>query len=193
MAGQHSDAYSFKMSDVKLRYEIDPRCIQTFTALLHISFPPIDIKIIIIIWRANHPYSQLRAELRRTLLQRVREAGMQGCLWLPATSAHYDHGAQPRSKVFDFFPGEENRIVCKTLVVQKRTNAQLNSHIALAGNRTGVTLVRGEHFKHKPTMPPDIQNNSQKVSTSRDTLYTIFIRNGKNIGLFSCSSLTLVG
>ena len=39
----------------------------------------------------------------------------------------YDHGAQPRSKVFDFF--EENRMVWKTLVAQQRTNAQLNSHI----------------------------------------------------------------
>ena len=39
---------------------------------------------------ANHPYSQLRAELRRT--------------WLQATLTHYDHGAKPRSKVFDFFP-----------------------------------------------------------------------------------------
>ena len=59
-------------------------------------------KVIIIIWGANHPYSQLRAESRRTRLQRVREAGMQGRLWLPATSIRYDHGAQPRSKVFDF-------------------------------------------------------------------------------------------
>ena len=29
---------------------------------------------------------------------------MQGRLWLPATSTHYDHGAQPRSKLFGFFP-----------------------------------------------------------------------------------------
>ena len=28
-------------------------------------------------------------------IQRVQEAGMQGRLWLPATSTHYDHGAQP--------------------------------------------------------------------------------------------------
>ena len=52
--------------------------------------------LIITIWGANRPYSQLRAELRRTRLQRVREAGMQGRLWLPATSTHYDHGAQPK-------------------------------------------------------------------------------------------------
>ena len=45
---------------------------------------------------ANHPYSQLRAELQRTRLQRVREAGIQGRLWLPATSTHYDHRAQPK-------------------------------------------------------------------------------------------------
>ena len=57
----------------------------------------------IIIWGANRPYSPLRAELRRTRLQRVREVGMQGRIQLPATSTHYDHGAQPRSKVFDFF------------------------------------------------------------------------------------------
>ena len=38
-------------------------------------------------------------------LQRVREAGMQGRLWLPATSTHYDHGVQPRSKVFNFPEG----------------------------------------------------------------------------------------
>ena len=29
---------------------------------------------------------------------------MQGRIQLPATSTHYDHGAQPRTKVFDFFP-----------------------------------------------------------------------------------------
>ena len=45
---------------------------------------------IIIIWGANHSYSQLRAELRRTRLQHVCEAGM------PATSTHYYHGAQPK-------------------------------------------------------------------------------------------------
>ena len=56
---------------------------------------------------AKHPYSQLRAELRRTRLQRVWEAGMQGRLWLPATSTHYDHGAQPRFKVFDFSRGRK--------------------------------------------------------------------------------------
>ena len=57
--------------------------------------------MIIIIWGANHPYSQLRAELRRTRLQSVQEAGMQGRLWLPATSTYYDHGAQPGTKVFE--------------------------------------------------------------------------------------------
>ena len=82
----------------------------------------------LIIWGANHPYSQLRAELRRTRLQRVREAGMQGRIQLPATSTHYDHGAQPRSKVFIFFLWEENRIVWKTLVAQQRTNAN-STHI----------------------------------------------------------------
>ena len=102
---------------------------------------------------AYHPYSQLRAELRRTLLQRVREAGMQGRIQLPATPTHYDHGAQPRLKVFDFFLREENRIVWKTLVAQQRTNAQLNSHMAPTGNQTRVTLVRGERFTHKPTVP----------------------------------------
>ena len=61
--------------------------------------------IIIIIWGANHPYSQLRAELQRTRLQRVREAGMQGRLWLPATSTHNDHEAQPKiESVYFFFP-----------------------------------------------------------------------------------------
>ena len=48
------------------------------------------------IWEANHPHSQLRAELRRTGLQRVREAGMQKRLWLPAISTHYDQGAQQK-------------------------------------------------------------------------------------------------
>ena len=64
--------------------------------------------MIIIIWGANRPYSQLRAELRRTRLQRVREAGMQGRLWLPATSTHYmttEHSQ--RSKVFDFSRGRK--------------------------------------------------------------------------------------
>ena len=28
-----------------------------------------------------------------------------------------------------------------------------STHIALVGNQTGVTLVRGERFKQKPTMP----------------------------------------
>ena len=78
---------------------------------------------------------------------------MQGCIQLPATSTHYDHGAQPRSKVFYFFLREENQIVWKTLVAQQRTNAQLNSHMAPTGNRTGVTLVRGERFTHKPIVP----------------------------------------
>ena len=45
-------------------------------------------------------------------------------------------------------------MVWKTLVAQQKTNAQLNSHMALAENRTRVTLVRGERITHKPTMPP---------------------------------------
>ena len=44
-------------------------------------------------------------------------------------------------------------MVWKTLEAQQRTNAQLNSHMAPAGNRTKVTLVRGECFTHKPTVP----------------------------------------
>ena len=90
---------------------------------------------------ANHPYSQLRAELRRTRLQRVREAGMQGRFWLASTSTHYEQGAQPRSKVFDFSRGRKTGWSGKPLVAQQRTNAQLNSHMAPTGNRTGVTLV----------------------------------------------------
>ena len=105
---------------------------------------------------ANHPYSQLWAELRRTRLQRVREAGMQGRLWLPATSTHYDHGAQPKIESIWFFTREENRMVWKTFVAQQRTNAQLNSHMALARNQTRVTLVRGERFTHTPTVPPKV-------------------------------------
>ena len=35
--------------------------------------------------------------------------GMQGRLQLPATSTHYDHGEQPRSKVFDFSRGRKTR------------------------------------------------------------------------------------
>ena len=50
---------------------------------------------IIIIWEANHPFSQLRAELRRARLQPVREAGMQGRLWQPDTNP-----LGPRSKHF---------------------------------------------------------------------------------------------
>ena len=57
-------------------------------------------------------------------------------------------GHSQRSKVFDFFPREENRTVWKTLIAQQRTNVQLNSHMA------PVTLVRGERLTHKPTMPP---------------------------------------
>ena len=45
-------------------------------------------------------------------------------------------------------------MVKKTLVAQQRANAQLNSHMALVGNRTGVTLVKGERFTHKPTVAP---------------------------------------
>ena len=98
--------------------------------------------------------SKVISILNIAIIQRVREAGMQGRIQLPATSTHYDHGAQPRSKVFDFFLREENRIVLKTLVEQQRTNAQLNSHyMAPTWNRTGVTLVRGERFTHKPTVP----------------------------------------
>ena len=32
---------------------------------------------------------------------------MQGRLWLPATSTHYDHRARPRSKVFDLSRGKK--------------------------------------------------------------------------------------
>ena len=47
-------------------------------------------------------------------------------------------------------------MVWKTLVAQQRTNAQLNSHMALAGNRTEVTLVRGDPFTHTPTIPTNL-------------------------------------
>ena len=49
-------------------------------------------------------YWQLRPELRRTRLKRVREAGMQGLLWQPAISTHYDLGAQPEIESVWFFP-----------------------------------------------------------------------------------------
>ena len=39
-------------------------------------------------------------------------------------------------------------MVWKTLVAQQRTNAQLNSHMALARNGIGFTLVRGGRFTH---------------------------------------------
>ena len=47
--------------------------------------------IIVTIWWPNHPYMQLRAEMRRTWLQRVREAGMQGRLWPQLNSTHTWH------------------------------------------------------------------------------------------------------
>ena len=59
--------------------------------------------ITIIILGDNHPYSQLRTELLRTRLQRVREAGMQGRLALPSTSTHYDHEAQQKIESVWFF------------------------------------------------------------------------------------------
>ena len=122
--------------------------------MLHTSHP-YSWPLLIIIWGANQPSSQLRAELRRTRLQRVWQAGMQGCLL--AASHIKPLWPQSTAKVESlwFFPREENRIVWKTLVAQQRTNAQLNSQMALAGNRTGVTLVRGERFTHKPTVPPN--------------------------------------
>ena len=70
---------------------------------------------------------------------------MQGRIQLPATSTHYDHGAQPRSKVFVFPEGE------KLDSLENQRTAQLTYD---SGHRTGVTLVSGEHFTHKPTMPP---------------------------------------
>ena len=93
------------------------------TLLAYMNSFNIETIIIIIIWDAYYPYSQLRAELQRTRLQRVREAGMQGRLWLPGTSTHYDHGAQPEIESVWFFPREENWMVWKTLVAQQRTNA----------------------------------------------------------------------
>ena len=71
----------------------------------HLNVPPWWNKKIN--WRANHPHSQLRAELRWTRLECVREAGMQGCFWVPAKSTHYDHRAQPRSKVSGFSWGRK--------------------------------------------------------------------------------------
>ena len=44
-------------------------------------------------------------------------------------------------------------MVRKTLVAQQRTTANSTHIITITGNRTGVTLVRGERFTHKPTMP----------------------------------------
>ena len=75
---------------------------------------------------------------------------MQGCLHLPDTPTHYDLGEQPRSQASNLLSRDDNRRVWKTLLAQHRTNAQLNSHMALAVNQTGVTLVRGERFTMNP-------------------------------------------
>ena len=47
-------------------------------------------------WEANHPYSQG---------SKSWIAKDTATPWLPAASTHYDHGAQPRSKMFDFSEG----------------------------------------------------------------------------------------
>ena len=71
---------------------------------------------------------------------------------MPATSTHYDHGAQPRSKVFDFFPegGKPDSLENPRGTAENQRTTQL-TYMAPTGNRTGVTLVRGERFTHKPT------------------------------------------
>ena len=108
----------------------------------------------IIIWGANHPYLQLRAELRRTRLQVFEKLAFKGAFGCQPHQPIVTTEHSQRSKVFDCFLREENRMVWKTLVAQQRINAQLNSNLAPAVNQSGVTLVRGERFTHKPTMPP---------------------------------------
>ena len=71
-------------------------------------------------------------------------------------------------------------MVRKTLVAQKRTNAQLNSHMALAGNQMGVTLVRGERFTHKPTMPPKIGSCSSPMFLSAGIKQKINVDTAQN-------------
>ena len=99
---------------------------------------------------------------------------MQGCLQLPATSTHYDHGAQPRSKVFDFSP-EETGIGWKTLMAQQRTNAQLNSQWPWCkGKIVKVWDHLGSHFIGHGLLDLNITiwvtGALQCRSLSRDTL-----------------------
>ena len=124
------------------------------------------IIMIIIIWRADHPYSQLTAELRRT---RLKTCSRSRHARAPLAASHINP-LWPRStakiKSVWFFQREENRMVWKTLVAQQRTNAQVNSHVmALAGNRIGVTLVRGERFTHKPTMHPSCRGKVSRLTS----------------------------
>ena len=123
--------------------------------------------IITAIWGANHSYSQLRAELQRTQLQRVREAGMQGRLWLLATSTHYDHRAQPRLKVFDFSRGRKTGCSGKPSWHSREPTHNSTHMWPRPGIETWVTLVRGECFTHTPTMPPKCEFEYEKILSTR--------------------------
>ncbi len=54
----------------------------------------------------------------------------------------YEHGAQPEIESVIFLEGR------KTLVALEKTTAQLYSHMAIAGNQTRATVVRGERFTY---------------------------------------------
>ena len=62
-------------------------------------------------------------------------------------------------------------MVLETLRAQQRTNAQFNSHMAWAWYRTTVTLVKGERYTHKPTMPLNHDGgNTEKTYHSTEFL-----------------------
>ena len=76
-------------------------------------------------------------------------AGMQGCIWQPATSTQSNMEVSHPSKVSDFFlRGRKTREGKKNLVALERNSAQLHSYMALAGNQTRDTSVKDECFVH---------------------------------------------
>ena len=106
--------------------------------------------IIIIIWGANRPYSQLELNCEGRGFNVFEKQACKGAF---SSQPHQPIVITKHSQDRFFFLREDNRIIWNTLVAQQRTVAQLNSHMAPTGNRTGVTLVTGERFTHKPTVP----------------------------------------
>ena len=116
-----------------------------------------DIKIAVItkiIWGANHPNSQLRAKLEGRSYNVFEKLACKGAFGQPHQPIMTTKHSQDW-KCLIFFPEGGKQDVLENPCGTAENQRQLNSHMTLAGYRTGVTLVRGKRFTHKPTMPPN--------------------------------------